>query len=147
MTNWIFQLNPKRFDRAASDEAKRPRLFNVTRYRDQLHPGDGVAIWQSGPHAGVIGFATIAANEAGKRPLRVKRPGPKGLLDGARLGVDGALPDSERGAEICRRHVRRKRTVAEKINPSQNVDDPARPSSRLSRSEWARALPAQCPGH
>src|SRR5437762_4034595 len=54
---------------------------------------------------------------------------------------------SECDAQICRCHVWRKRTVAEKIDPSQNVEDPARPSSRLSRSERARALPAQRPGH
>jgi predicted RNA-binding protein with PUA-like domain len=65
MTNWIFQLNPERFSIAASDEADRPRRFNVARYRDQLHPGDGAAIWVSGPRAGVYGFAMIAANEAG----------------------------------------------------------------------------------
>ncbi len=66
MTNWIFQLNPDRFDIAASDEADRPRRFNVARYRDQLRPGDSAAIWESGPHAGVYGLATIAANEAGE---------------------------------------------------------------------------------
>ena len=66
MTNWIFQLNPDRFDIAASDETDRPRRFTFTRYRDQLHAGDGAAVWVSGPRAGVYGFATIAGNEAGE---------------------------------------------------------------------------------
>ena len=34
MTNWIFQLNPDRFNIAGSDETDRPRRFNVTRYRE-----------------------------------------------------------------------------------------------------------------
>ena len=66
MANWIFQLNPDRFDIAASDERDRPRRFNVARYRDQLRPGDNAAIWVSGSLAGVYGLATIAANEAGE---------------------------------------------------------------------------------
>jgi hypothetical protein len=37
----------------------------VARYRDQLHAGDGAAIWRSGPDAGIIRIATLAANEAG----------------------------------------------------------------------------------
>jgi EVE domain len=65
MTNWVFQLNPKRFDIKASDENERPLGFEVARYRDQLHAGDGAAIWRSGPDAGIIGIATLAANEAG----------------------------------------------------------------------------------
>lgn len=58
-------MNPKRFDIKASDEKERPRRFEVARYRDQLHAGDGAAIWRSGPDAGIIGIATLAANEAG----------------------------------------------------------------------------------
>ena len=69
MTNWIFQLNPDRFDVAASEEADRPRRFNVARYREQLRPGDNAAIWVSGPHAGVYGLAAIAANEAGEADI------------------------------------------------------------------------------
>jgi predicted RNA-binding protein with PUA-like domain len=67
MTNyWLFQLNPDVFDIASSDEANRPRRFEVSHRRDQIQAGDKVAIWRSGPDAGVIGFATIAANEAGE---------------------------------------------------------------------------------
>ena len=66
MTNWIFQLSPDRFSIEDSDEMDRPRRFNVARYREQLRPGDNAAIWVSGPRAGVCGFATIAANEAGE---------------------------------------------------------------------------------
>src|SRR6266851_2992041 len=87
-------------------------------------------------------YKWIAADQTGKRPLRIKCPGPQGLLNDTRLGVDGALPDSECCAQIRHCHVRRKRTIAEKIDPSQNVDDPAGPSSRLSRTEWARAFSA-----
>jgi hypothetical protein len=82
-------------------------------------------------------------DQARKRPLRVEYSRLEGLLDDARLGVEGALPDAECGAQVCRCDVRRKRSVAEKADPSQHVDDPPRPGSRLSGSEWARA--ENCP--
>src|SRR5208337_279423 len=62
-------------------------------------------------------YKWIAADQAGKRPLRVEYPCLEGLLDDPRLGVEGALPDAECGAEICRCQVRRKRSVTEKIDP------------------------------
>ena len=68
------------------------------------------------------------------------------LFDSACLGVDGALADIECGAEVRRRHMRRKRFVTQKIHPPKNIDNAARPRSRLSGSNWARALPAKRPG-
>src|SRR6202047_2210949 len=79
-----------------NDSLGKSHFLNFTRHRAQINQQ---TIHFRHP------YERIAANEAGKRPLRVKRPGPKGLLDGTRLGVDGALPDSECGAEICRCHV------------------------------------------
>ena len=61
------------------------------------------------------------------------------------LSVDGALADFECGTQVRCRHVRRKRSIAEKIHPPENVNDTARPRSRLPRSEWAHALPTQRP--
>src|SRR6516165_3373655 len=92
-------------------------------------------------------YKRIAADQAGERPLRVEYPCLEALLDDPRLGVEGALAHAECGAEICRCQVRRKRSITEKIDPSQHVDDPTRPSSRLSRSEWARALSTQRSRH
>src|SRR6516165_7407789 len=113
-------------------------FLNLTRHRAQI---DQQTVHFRHP------YKWIAADQAGKRPLRVKYPRLEGLLNDARLGVEGALPDAECGAQVCRCHVRKKRSVTEKIDPSQHVDDPTRPGSRLSGSEWARALPAQRSGH
>src|SRR4029077_17921371 len=56
------------------------------------------------------------------------------------------LSPTSNAAHRCRRHVRRKRFVAEKVYPPKNIDDAERPRSWLSGS-YARALPAKHPGH
>src|SRR5258708_13503632 len=75
-----------------NDSLCKSHFLNFTRHRAQINQQ---TIHFRHP------YERIAANEAGKRPLRVKRPGPKGLLAATRLGVDGALPDSECGPEPC----------------------------------------------
>src|SRR5438046_9842104 len=65
----------------------------------------------------------------------------------ARRSVDGALAEFACGTQVRCRHVRRKRSIAEKIYPPENVNDTARDRSRLPRSEWAQALPTQRSGH
>ena len=82
------------------------------------------------------------------RPLPIgTRWAPIHLFDNTRLGVDDALTDIECSAQVRRRHVRRKRFVVEKIYPPKNIDDAARPRSRLAGSNWTRALSAKRPGH
>src|ERR1700731_5156154 len=86
-------------------------------------------------------------DQARKRPLRIKRLGPKRLFDDACLGMNSALTDLESATQFRGRHVWRKRWVTQKIDAAEHVDDTARPRSRLSGSEGARPLPAQCGGY
>ena len=54
MRYWIFQCNPKRYDidgRLAEGESEISWL--VTRYKNDIAPGDLAFIWQAGPHRGV----------------------------------------------------------------------------------------------
>ena len=92
-------------------------------------------------------YKWIAADQAGERPLRVEYPYLEGLLDDPRLGVEVLSPTpkaAQRSAVV--RYGGNDRSPRKLIRP-QHVDDPARPGTRLSRSEWARALPAQRSGH
>ncbi|OKH18489.1 EVE domain-containing protein [[Limnothrix rosea] IAM M-220] len=59
MAYWLFQANPKyhRIFEAIRDLDAMPWL--VTRYRQQMQPGDGVLVWVAGEQAGVYGIATI----------------------------------------------------------------------------------------
>src|SRR6516225_5993305 len=62
----------------------------------------------------------ILLSQAGKHPSQIKWSDCKRLLDHSRLIVDSAFANSECSAEVCRRHVRRRRSVREKVNPSKN---------------------------
>ncbi|MDZ7704394.1 MAG: AAA family ATPase [Trueperaceae bacterium] len=65
INTWIFQANPK-----IVDFARRSKTLNVgdvddwsvTRYKDDIRPGDCVMIWQSGEHAGIYAVGEISSD-------------------------------------------------------------------------------------
>lgn len=61
---WLFQANPKYYDLAT--ELKKMHIddddsWSVTRYREQMHTGDVVILWQSGAQRGIYGFAELTS--------------------------------------------------------------------------------------
>lgn len=66
VTNWIVQHNPAQYD---TDNPKFLTEWNMTRYHDQISPGDNVAIWISGRQAGVYAIAKIGDGEPQLRVL------------------------------------------------------------------------------
>src|ERR1019366_5781363 len=58
---WLFQANPKIYDidRALSELSEVDWV--VRQYRNDIHAGDRVYIWRSGPEAGVIATAEVLA--------------------------------------------------------------------------------------
>jgi hypothetical protein len=61
MRNWIFQVNPKRYDifgvLARGDDINR---WSIRQHAPDIKPGDRVALWICGPRgAGVYGFGFV----------------------------------------------------------------------------------------
>lgn len=59
---WLFQANPAIYDLAAEVGRREPGdtdSWLVTRFRDDMRPGDGVVLWQGGPAAGVYALAEL----------------------------------------------------------------------------------------
>jgi hypothetical protein len=82
MAYWLFQGNPKyyRILDAIRDFDQMPWL--VTRYSQEIKPGDGVLIWMSGPEAGLYAIAEVIGSAQ-----VVKEPPDIGYwLDKSRLG-------------------------------------------------------------
>jgi hypothetical protein len=59
---WMFQANPRIFDidQAISEESEIPWV--VRQYGKEIHAGDRVYLWRSGPDAGVIATATVLSD-------------------------------------------------------------------------------------
>ena len=60
MAHWLVQGNPAKW-RAHDFFADGNQLesWSITRYRDRIQPGDGVALWLAGPDGGVVGLGTV----------------------------------------------------------------------------------------
>lgn len=61
---WIFQANPDFYDLAA--ELKKMSVGDLdtwaaNQYRDEIQPGDQLALWQSGPEAGIYAFGEVVS--------------------------------------------------------------------------------------
>lgn len=57
--SWIFQSNPDKWDVEAALAQLSAFDFTVRQHADQIAEGDKVYLWQSGPHAGIVGVATV----------------------------------------------------------------------------------------
>ncbi|MDX6602983.1 MAG: 5-methylcytosine-specific restriction enzyme [Solirubrobacterales bacterium] len=61
---FIFQANPKYYDIAGAVRSLAEMNMSVSQSRNQIHAGDRVYIWQSGPDGGVIAVGTILTDPA-----------------------------------------------------------------------------------
>ncbi len=62
---WTFQANPKQWsliDHLSTMPVGSEESWVVSRYRDQMQPGDGVALWEAGDHAGFYALAVITGS-------------------------------------------------------------------------------------
>jgi len=57
---WLFQANPQFYDLPGALRQLGEQTWRVSGYRSQIHVGDGVFMWESGPEAGILGIATVA---------------------------------------------------------------------------------------
>jgi len=63
-SSWIFQANPKIFDINGAIAELKEINWKVSRYRDRIHAGDTVYIWEAGEEAGIIAIGKILSNPA-----------------------------------------------------------------------------------
>ena len=56
---WVFQANQRLWDLEGGVAALPEITWVVRRHRGEIHAGDAVYLWESGPHAGVVAVATV----------------------------------------------------------------------------------------
>jgi predicted RNA-binding protein with PUA-like domain len=62
MAHWLLQSNPERWridDFLAERGPEKLTSWSVTRYRDEVQAGDDLALWRTGPDAGVIALGEV----------------------------------------------------------------------------------------
>lgn len=58
-STWIFQSNPNYYNLAGALATLNEINWSVTRYKDKIHIGDRVYLWQSGTDAGILASTTV----------------------------------------------------------------------------------------
>jgi nucleoid DNA-binding protein len=60
---WVLQCNPERFDvlTAVEDDGELPDSWSVSRYFDEIKPGDAVVFWLTGRHNGVYALGEVTS--------------------------------------------------------------------------------------
>jgi hypothetical protein len=56
---WIFQASPQYYDIAGAVQSLKQQTWTVSQFKDKIHVGDRVYIWESGRDAGILGIATV----------------------------------------------------------------------------------------
>lgn len=59
MRHWILQANPDYFDIRSALQQLDSIAWRLPKYAELIRPGDGVALWESGAEAGIVGIGTI----------------------------------------------------------------------------------------
>jgi MoxR-like ATPase len=62
LRRWLFQANPEVFDLDEHLKTVSPGSedsWSVTRYRNEIHPGDSIVLWLGGPRAGIRAVGEI----------------------------------------------------------------------------------------
>jgi len=62
--SWIFQSHPDYFDLVASLKVFKEHRWTINRYKDKIHAGDTVYLWQAGKNAGIYAIGTVATEPA-----------------------------------------------------------------------------------
>ena len=58
---WLFQANPQRYDLEQGLRRHRLEDWQVTRYKDEIRPGDLVLLWKAGENRGLYGVGRVAS--------------------------------------------------------------------------------------
>lgn len=56
---WIFQANPKTYNIDGALQKLKEITWSVTRYKNEIQPGDRVFLWRSGGEAGIVADGTV----------------------------------------------------------------------------------------
>lgn len=78
--HWLFQANPAQWDLEKMVDAVAPgapETFTLSRFRDEVHVGDAVVLWQSGPRAGVYALAEISGEPFERPRPEWRQEGPE----------------------------------------------------------------------
>ena len=67
MKYWLFQADPSRYDLLTEITAREGDDWHPTCHINDMEKGDEVVLWQSGPAAGVYGFAELTRGAYGRR--------------------------------------------------------------------------------
>jgi hypothetical protein len=62
--HWIFQANPKYYDIDSAVRELSDQTWLVAQSRNEIHVGDRVYLWKSGPDAGIIAVASVVTEPA-----------------------------------------------------------------------------------
>lgn len=68
---WLFQANPERYDLAKElkeQSAGDVDNWMVSRFRDEMHEGDPVILWQAGPQAGIYALGELRGAPYERKP-------------------------------------------------------------------------------
>ncbi len=76
---WLFQANPQRYNLAQGLRRHRLSDWQVTRYKDEIRPGDLVLLWKAGENRGLYGIGRVVSE-------RYQRPDGDEVVDVEYLG-------------------------------------------------------------
>ena len=69
MAFWIFKCNPEKYRLSERLADATPAIsWRVTKYHDEIGPGDTVFIWETGPERGIRAFMRALTNARAKSP-------------------------------------------------------------------------------
>lgn len=75
MAFWIFKCNPEKYRVADRLADPNPDLtWTVSRYRDQLGPGDTIFIWETGPQRGIRAVLRAESSPVDMPELESEQP-------------------------------------------------------------------------
>lgn len=76
---WLFQANPQRYDLEQGLRRHRLNDWQVTRFKQEIRPGDLVLLWKAGENRGLYGVGRVASE-------RYRRPDGDEVVDVEYLG-------------------------------------------------------------
>jgi predicted RNA-binding protein with PUA-like domain len=93
MAYWIFKCDPKKYSlaRRVAEEATEEITWLVTRYRNEIAPGDTAFLMETGPHRSIRGVMRIDASPSEMSELPHEQAYWKDRDTEARCRVHGVL--------------------------------------------------------
>lgn len=63
-SSWIFQSSPTQYDLASALKVLKDVTWLVNQYQHEVHAGDSVFLWETGPQAGILAVGAISSEPA-----------------------------------------------------------------------------------